>query len=56
MDVLKSLAEDKSWRVRFMVAEKIVSLQSAIGSELTQRDLITAFTVCHILKYTSIIF
>ena len=28
-----------------MVAEKIVALQSAIGSELTQRDLVSAFTV-----------
>ena len=28
-----------------MVAEKMVDLQAAIGSELTHRDLVTAFTV-----------
>lgn len=43
--VLKTLTEDKSWRVRYMVADKIVELQDAIGVELTKAYLVPAFTV-----------
>ena len=43
--MLKTLTEDKSWRVRYMVADRIVDLQQAIGVNLTQKDLVPAFVV-----------
>lgn len=42
---MKSLIGDKSWRVRYMVAQSIVDLQETFGSELIVRDLIPGFTV-----------
>ena len=42
---MKSLISDKSWRVRYMVAQSIVDLQETFGSELIVRDLIPGFTV-----------
>jgi len=41
---MKSLISDKSWRVRYMVAQSIVDLQETFGSELIVRDLIPGFT------------
>lgn len=40
---LRSSASDKSWRVRYMVADKFTELQSAVGPELTKTHLIVAF-------------
>ncbi|CAF5176221.1 unnamed protein product, partial [Rotaria magnacalcarata] len=40
--------EDKSWRVRYVVADKLVELQKAVGSEITKNDLVPAY--CSLLK------
>ena len=45
MPTLRSCAEDKSWRVRFMVADKFTDLQKAVGKEITKTDLVPAFQV-----------
>ncbi|KJH48794.1 HEAT repeat protein [Dictyocaulus viviparus] len=42
--VLAGLMDDKSWRVRFMVAEKLTEIQEAIGEEMTITELVPAFT------------
>ncbi|EPB78712.1 HEAT repeat protein [Ancylostoma ceylanicum] len=42
--VLSGLIDDKSWRVRFMVAEKLTEIQDAIGEEMTMTELVPAFT------------
>ena len=42
---MKGLISDKSWRVRYMVAQSIVDPQETFGSELIVRDLIPGFTV-----------
>ncbi|XP_019624261.1 PREDICTED: serine/threonine-protein phosphatase 2A 65 kDa regulatory subunit A alpha isoform-like isoform X3 [Branchiostoma belcheri] len=43
MPTLKNAAEDKSWRVRYMVADKFTELQVAVGPEITKSDLAPAF-------------
>lgn len=48
MGTLKSLCSDKSWRVRYMVADKFVALATAAGAEIIKEELITAFV--NILK------
>ncbi|CAG0921344.1 unnamed protein product [Notodromas monacha] len=48
MPTLKASAEDKSWRVRFMVAEKFTDLQEAVGEELSKTELVGHF--CALLK------
>ncbi|XP_063718428.1 serine/threonine-protein phosphatase 2A 65 kDa regulatory subunit A alpha isoform-like isoform X1 [Symsagittifera roscoffensis] len=40
---LKSACDDKSWRVRYMVAEKFTELQKALGPELTKNELVNVF-------------
>ena len=45
MPTLRSCAEDKSWRVRFMVADKFTDIQKAVGKEITKTDLVPAFQV-----------
>ncbi|KAK6023917.1 HEAT repeat protein [Ostertagia ostertagi] len=48
--ILMGLFDDKSWRVRYMVAEKLdrgiiqLSIQEGIGEEMTMIDLVPAFT------------
>ena len=54
--VLKTLTEDKSWRVRYMVADRIVDLQTAVGVPLTQKDLVPAFVVSSPLRHDIQIF
>ena len=49
--ILKNLTEDKSWRVRYMVADKFVELQEAVGVELTQKDLVPSFVVSLFIHY-----
>uniref|UniRef100_A0A183IBZ9 Protein phosphatase PP2A regulatory subunit A n=1 Tax=Soboliphyme baturini TaxID=241478 RepID=A0A183IBZ9_9BILA len=41
--ILMQLAEDKSWRVRYMVADKFTELQKAVGPEIARNELVTAF-------------
>uniref|UniRef100_A0A8C1DDU4 Protein phosphatase 2, regulatory subunit A, beta a n=2 Tax=Cyprinus carpio TaxID=7962 RepID=A0A8C1DDU4_CYPCA len=43
MPTLRQAAEDKSWRVRYMVADKFSDLQKAVGPEITKNDLVPAF-------------
>ena len=43
MPILRNAAQDKSWRVRYMVADKIVDLQQALGPELSKQDLVPAY-------------
>ncbi|XP_052246488.1 serine/threonine-protein phosphatase 2A 65 kDa regulatory subunit A alpha isoform-like isoform X1 [Dreissena polymorpha] len=43
MPTLRAAAEDKSWRVRYMVADKFTELQKAVGPEITEKDLVPAF-------------
>lgn len=43
MPTLRNAAQDKSWRVRYMVADKIVDLQNSLGPELSKQDLVPAY-------------
>jgi len=43
MPTLRQAADDKSWRVRYMVADKFVELQKAVGPQITKVDLVPAF-------------
>ncbi len=43
MPTLRQCTEDKSWRVRYMVADKFTELQKAVGPEITKTDLVPAF-------------
>merc|ERR1712198_757077 len=43
MPTLRQSAEDKSWRVRYMVADKFTELQKAVGPEISKQDLVSAF-------------
>lgn len=43
MPTLRNAAQDKSWRVRYMVADKIVDLQTSLGPELSKQDLVPAY-------------
>ncbi|KAG8534099.1 Polyamine N-acetyltransferase 1 [Bacidia gigantensis] len=40
---LRSLFEDKSWRVRYMVADRFEKIARAVDEETVQRDLVPAF-------------
>ncbi|GAB7346432.1 hypothetical protein MBLNU457_5129t1 [Dothideomycetes sp. NU457] len=40
---LRSLFEDKSWRVRYMVADKFEKIAKAVDDEVVSRDLVPAF-------------
>ena len=51
MPTLRQCAEDKSWRVRYMVADKFTDLQKAVGPEITKTDLVPAFQVSKNFKY-----
>lgn len=43
LSALKSAAEDASWRVRYMVADKFTALQESVGEEITKTHLVSAF-------------
>jgi len=40
---LKALATDKSWRVRYMVADNFVDLSKAVGDTITKEEFVNAF-------------
>ncbi|KAK4179665.1 armadillo-type protein [Triangularia setosa] len=40
---LRSLIEDKSWRVRYMVADRFEKIAKAVDDEVLTRDLVPAF-------------
>uniref|UniRef100_A0A2P2HWT8 Protein phosphatase PP2A regulatory subunit A n=1 Tax=Hirondellea gigas TaxID=1518452 RepID=A0A2P2HWT8_9CRUS len=43
MPTLRQSYEDKSWRVRYMVADSFIELQKAVGEEITRTDLVPAY-------------
>ncbi|KPI36779.1 Protein phosphatase PP2A regulatory subunit A [Cyphellophora attinorum] len=43
LTALRSLFEDKSWRVRYMVAERFEKIAKAVNEEVVTRDLVPAF-------------
>ena len=42
---IKAAAQDKSWRVRYMLGDKFVKLQQAVGPKITMGELVAAFQV-----------
>lgn len=40
---VRNCAQDKSWRVRYMVAEQFAELSEALGPEITRAELVPAF-------------
>lgn len=40
---LRSLIEDKSWRVRYMISDRFEKIAKAVDEEVVQRDLVPAF-------------
>ncbi|KAK4190451.1 armadillo-type protein [Podospora australis] len=40
---LRSLIEDKSWRVRYMIADRFEKIAKAVDDEVVSRDLVPAF-------------
>lgn len=43
LSALRSLFEDKSWRVRYMVADRFEKIAKAVDDEVVSRDLVPAF-------------
>jgi serine/threonine-protein phosphatase 2A regulatory subunit A len=43
LTALRSLFEDKSWRVRYMVADRFEKIAKAVDDEVVTRDLVPAF-------------
>jgi serine/threonine-protein phosphatase 2A regulatory subunit A len=43
LSTLRSLIEDKSWRVRYMVADRFEKIAKAVDEEVVTRDLVPAF-------------
>lgn len=40
---IKKYAEDKSWRIRYLVADKIMELSKGIGYELAKEHLLSYY-------------
>jgi serine/threonine-protein phosphatase 2A regulatory subunit A len=43
LTALRNLFEDKSWRVRYMVADRFEKIAKAVDEEVINRDLVSAF-------------
>lgn len=43
LTALRGLMEDKSWRVRYMVADRFEKVAKAVDEEVVERDLVPAF-------------
>lgn len=43
LQVLKTMCGDKSWRVRYMVADKFVALSKAVGQDMAREELLAAY-------------
>lgn len=43
LTALRSLIEDKSWRVRYMIADRFEKIAKAVDEEVVSRDLVPAF-------------
>ncbi|KAL5270366.1 hypothetical protein ACHWQZ_G001177 [Mnemiopsis leidyi] len=44
LPMFRSAASDKSWRVRFMIADKFIDLQTAVGPTITKNHLVFHFS------------
>ena len=40
---IKKFGEEKSWRLRYLIAEKIVHIAESFGEELTQSKLVSYY-------------
>jgi serine/threonine-protein phosphatase 2A regulatory subunit A len=40
MPYVKKFAEDKSWRIRYLVADRIIELTTGIGAEIAKDQLL----------------
>ncbi|KAG0150172.1 hypothetical protein CROQUDRAFT_652581 [Cronartium quercuum f. sp. fusiforme G11] len=47
-NTMKSMVSDKSWRVRYMIADHFVALSEGAGNEVIREELVGAFV--HLLK------
>ena len=43
LSAIRQAIDDKSWRVRYVVADKFVLLQEAVGTDITKNELVSAF-------------
>lgn len=43
LTALRDILQDKSWRVRYMAADRFEKIAKAVDEEVVQRDLVTAF-------------
>jgi serine/threonine-protein phosphatase 2A regulatory subunit A len=43
LETLRSSVQDKSWRVRYMVANEFVGLSEAVGQGIVREELVGAF-------------
>jgi serine/threonine-protein phosphatase 2A regulatory subunit A len=43
MPYIKKYAEDKSWRIRYLVADRIIELTNGIGNDLAKDQLLPYF-------------
>lgn len=44
LNLLRNLIEDKSWRVRYMIADRFEKIAKAVDEEVVSRDLVPSFT------------
>ncbi len=47
MPLVREAAQDKSWRVRYQLADRLTDLQSAVGPAVTNEFLVDVYQVCH---------
>jgi serine/threonine-protein phosphatase 2A regulatory subunit A len=43
LPIARNCSQDKSWRVRYMVADQFCRLAEALGAEITKMELVPAF-------------
>ena len=46
MPLVREAAQDKSWRVRYQLADRLTDLQAAVGPEVTNEFLVDVYQVC----------
>ena len=45
MPLIREAAQDKSWRVRYQLADRLTDLQAAVGPEVTNEFLVDVYQV-----------
>lgn len=45
LPMFRNASQDKSWRVRFMIADKFIELQKAVGPQLVKSNLVNQFAL-----------